>query len=30
MIVACVDKQTGRSMDWPADAIAAFYEAGVP
>ena len=28
MIVACVDKQTNRSMDWPADAIALFFQEG--
>jgi acyl-CoA thioester hydrolase len=26
MIVACVDKQTNRSMDWPADAMAVFFQ----
>ena len=26
MIVACVDKATGRGMDWPAEAAARFYE----
>jgi acyl-CoA thioester hydrolase len=26
MVVACVDKATQRSMDWPADAVARFYE----
>ncbi len=26
MIVACVDKGTNRSMDWPADAMELFYE----
>ena len=26
MIVACVDRETNRSMDWPADAIALFFE----
>jgi len=26
MIVACVDKQTKRSMDWPAEATALFFE----
>jgi acyl-CoA thioester hydrolase len=25
MIVACVDKSTNRAMDWPADAIALFF-----
>ena len=25
MIVACVDKETNRSMDWPADAMALFF-----
>lgn len=29
MIAACVDKQTNRSMDWPADAMALFFEDGV-
>lgn len=29
MTVACVDKATNRSIDWPADAIARFYEQGV-
>jgi acyl-CoA thioester hydrolase len=28
MIVACVDRKTKRSMDWPADAIALFYQEG--
>jgi acyl-CoA thioester hydrolase len=28
MIVACVDKSTTRSMDWPEDAIALFFEQG--
>ena len=28
MIVACVDKTTTRSMDWPADAIALFFQEG--
>jgi acyl-CoA thioester hydrolase len=28
MIVACVDKETNRSMDWPADAMALFYQDG--
>ena len=28
MIVACVDKETSRSMDWPADAMALFFEGG--
>jgi len=27
MVAACVDRQTSRSIDWPADAIARFYEA---
>ena len=26
MIVACVDKRTNRAIDWPADAIALFFE----
>jgi acyl-CoA thioester hydrolase len=26
MIVACVDRGTQRSMDWPAEAVALFYE----
>jgi acyl-CoA thioester hydrolase len=26
MVAACVDKQTSRAIDWPADAIAKFYE----
>jgi len=26
MIVACVDKQTNRSMDWPAEATALFFQ----
>lgn len=26
MIVACVDKRTHRSMDWPVDAQALFFE----
>ena len=26
MIVACVDKDTNRAKDWPADAMALFYE----
>ncbi len=26
MVVACVDKTTNRAMDWPADAIALFFE----
>ena len=26
MIVACVDKTTNRSMDWPADAVDLFFE----
>ncbi len=25
MVVACVDKATNRSMDWPAEAIALFF-----
>ena len=27
MTAACVDKATGRGKDWPADAVAEFYEA---
>src|SRR5262245_4126539 len=27
MVAACVDKQTSRSTDWPADAIAQFFDA---
>jgi len=30
MIVACVDKETNRSMDWPADAMALFFRDGTP
>jgi acyl-CoA thioester hydrolase len=26
MIVACVDKNTNRAMDWPADTMALFFE----
>jgi acyl-CoA thioester hydrolase len=26
MVVACVDRRTSRSMDWPADAMALFLE----
>ena len=26
MVVTCVDRTTSRSMDWPADAIALFFE----
>jgi acyl-CoA thioester hydrolase len=26
MIVACVDKNTKRAMDWPADTMALFFE----
>lgn len=26
MVVACVDKNTNRAMDWPADAMALFFE----
>ena len=26
MIVACVDEATNRGLDWPADAMALFYE----
>jgi len=28
MIVACVDKATNRPMDWPADAMALFFQDG--
>lgn len=28
MIVACVNKETNRSMDWPADAMALFFQDG--
>ncbi|GMU65853.1 MAG: hypothetical protein AMXMBFR36_21270 [Acidobacteriota bacterium] len=27
MVVACVDKRTKKPMDWPADAMALFFEA---
>ena len=30
MIVACVDRKTNRSMDWPADAMALFFQDGSP
>ena len=30
MVVACVDKATHRGVDWPAEAMALFYEAGPP
>jgi acyl-CoA thioester hydrolase len=30
MTVACVDKTTSRATDWPADAMALFYEQEVP
>jgi acyl-CoA thioester hydrolase len=30
MIVACVDRGTQRSMDWPAEAVALFYEKETP
>jgi acyl-CoA thioester hydrolase len=30
MTVACVDKTTSRAKDWPADAIALFYEQDPP
>ena len=30
MIVACVDKNTKRAMDWPADAMALFFEESSP
>ena len=26
MVVACVDKSTNRSTEWPADAVALFFE----
>ncbi len=26
MIVACIDRNTNRSMDWPAETMALFYE----
>ena len=26
MTVACVDRETNRAMDWPADAMALFFE----
>jgi acyl-CoA thioester hydrolase len=26
MVVACIDRNTNRAMDWPADAMALFYE----
>ena len=28
MVVACVDKRTNRGTDWPADAMALFFENG--
>ncbi|MBZ0287439.1 MAG: thioesterase family protein [Anaerolineae bacterium] len=28
MIVACIAKNTNRAMDWPADAMALFFENG--
>ncbi|MCI0708677.1 MAG: thioesterase family protein [Chloroflexi bacterium] len=28
MIVACVEKNTNRAMDWPADTMALFFENG--
>ena len=28
MIVACIDKNTNRAMDWPADTMALFFENG--
>lgn len=30
MVVACVDKATNRGTDWPAEAIARFYQPGGP
>ena len=30
MTVACVDKGTNRARDWPADAVALFFERGAP
>jgi acyl-CoA thioester hydrolase len=30
MTVACVDKSTNRAKDWPAEAIALFYEPTAP
>jgi acyl-CoA thioester hydrolase len=30
MIVACVDRRTNRAIDWPADAMAVFYEKATP
>lgn len=30
MVVTCVDKTTNRGMDWPADAIAKFFEDRTP
>lgn len=28
MIIACIDKNTKRAMDWPADMMALFFENG--
>ena len=28
MIVACIDKNTNRAMDWPAETMALFFENG--
>lgn len=28
MVVACVDKNTNRAMDWPAEVTALFFETG--
>lgn len=28
MIVACIDKNTNRAMDWPTDSMALFFENG--
>jgi acyl-CoA thioester hydrolase len=30
IVVACVDKATNRGTDWPAEAMALFYEPGLP
>jgi acyl-CoA thioester hydrolase len=30
MVVACVDKATNRGVEWPAEAMALFYESGRP
>ena len=29
MVVACIDKNTNRAMDWPADIMALFFENGI-